>query len=154
MKRNWQDFIAERAKHLAFVHLTRCEDLRVKRLTAADTEMDMLVTLQQYSLPTSRFFGVQAKARDVKLASSPCWTRQEIHRLKETPFPLYLFLFFMDDDRGYYQWLNDPDASPDRTLCLPQGTQLNGWHPLAKDSINQIADEANAWYDAKRSSVA
>jgi|GEM_PF-3098810 len=71
MKQDWQDFITERAEHLAFVHLTRRDDLVVERMTAADTGIHMLVTLLQHGLPTNRFFGVQAQAQDADRSASP-----------------------------------------------------------------------------------
>ena len=154
MKQDWQEFIAERAQHLAFVHLTRRQDLVVKCMTRTYAGIDMLVTLLQHGLPTNRFFGVQAKAQDSDRVPSSSWTCDEIDRLRDVPFPLYLLLFVMDNDRGYYRLFNEPIVQHNLILILPQGRQLNGWHSLEKNSMNHIVNEVNDWYDTKHSSVA
>jgi gluconate kinase len=46
MKRDLQDFIDERAEHLAVVYLTSRQDLVIERMTmAADYGLDILVTI-------------------------------------------------------------------------------------------------------------
>jgi len=57
MQRNWEEFFAERAELLAFIHLTRRDDLAVDRLASSDSGVDFLVTLVQGGSATGRMFG-------------------------------------------------------------------------------------------------
>ncbi|MFL5538574.1 MAG: hypothetical protein ACJ8J0_06250, partial [Longimicrobiaceae bacterium] len=69
MKRDMRQFFAERAELLAFIHLTRRDDLAVDRLASSDSGVDFLVTLVQGEVPTGRMFGVQANAREGSVES-------------------------------------------------------------------------------------
>lgn len=64
MSRKMQRLFARRAEDLAFVHLTRRNDLVVNRLDAANAGVDFLVTVTRGGTPTGRVFGVQVKARE------------------------------------------------------------------------------------------
>ncbi|HAJ58467.1 MAG TPA: hypothetical protein DCP31_03695, partial [Cyanobacteria bacterium UBA8543] len=108
MKRDLQDFINERAKHLAVVYLTRRQDLVTERMTA-DYGFDILVTILRDKLPTGRVFGVQVKGQDKAFKDiqelSLSFTGKETNYFLDLPFPVCVFLFTMEDDRGYYRWI-------------------------------------------------
>lgn len=150
MKRNLQDFIAERAESLAVMYLTRRQDLVIERMKSADYGFDILVTILRDNLPTGRVFGVQVKAQDTAIGNlqdiSLSIARQTTEYLHNVPFPLYLFLFTMEGDKGYYRWLNNVIADSNQVSPVLQKEQ---WHSLDENGIRQIVDDVNAWYDAK-----
>ena len=151
MKQNLNYFIAERAEHLAIVHLTRSPNLAIKHLKGADSGLDLLVTILQDQLPTGRMFGVQVKGYDrtfenIQQLSSVLGETEKIYP-QELPFPVCLFVFTMDDDKGYYQWLNYLNNSSTTALNFQ-------WRSLDASSVEQILKEVNAWYEAKRHSAA
>ena len=145
-----QTFIDERAEHLAVMHLTRRQDLGVERM-AADYSLDMLVAILQDKRSTGRVFGVQVKGRDRALKTmqelSLSVSEKEINTAQESPFPVYVFLFTMSNDQGYYRCFRYPQTDSDKASGLVQQDQ---WHILNEDSLEQIINDVNAWYDAKK----
>lgn len=154
MKRDLQDFIDERAEHLAVVYLTRRQDLVIERMTA-DYGFDILVTILRDKLPTGRVFGVQVKGRDKAFKDiqelSLSFTGKGTNYFPELPFPVCVFLFTMEDDRGYYRWIRYPVGESNQVL---RSIEQDRWHPLDEHEIGQIVDDVNAWYDAKSHSAA
>lgn len=155
MKRDLQDFINERAEHLAVVYLTRRQDLVIERMTA-DYGLDMLVTILRDKLPTGRVFGVQVKGQDKAFKDdiqevSLSFSRKETSYFQELPFPVCLFLFTMEDDKGYYRWIKYPVGESNQVL---RSIEQDRWHPLDEQEIGQIVDDVKAWYDAKSHSAA
>lgn len=155
MKRDLQDFINERAEHLAVVYLTRRQDLVIERMTA-DYGLDMLVTILRDKLPTGRVFGVQVKGQDKAFKDdiqevSLSFSRKETSYFQELPFPVCVFLFTMEDDKGYYRWIKYPVGESNQVL---RSIEQDRWHPLDEQEIGQIVDDVKAWYDAKSHSAA
>jgi hypothetical protein len=66
IKPNLEYFIAERAEHLAIVHLTRSQNLAIERLNA-DYGLDLLASISRDESPTGRIFGIQ---RETGLSTS------------------------------------------------------------------------------------
>ncbi len=153
MKLDLRHFITERAEQLAIVHLTRNHDLAVERMKA-DSGLDMLVTILRDRLPTGRVFGIQVKAEDSTFndlhTPEPTLSSQEARYLQELPFPVYVLLFTMDDDKGYCRSLNYLSAA---TPSL-RGTVQDQWRSLEEYPIAQIVADANAWYDQRSQSAA
>ncbi|MBD2441019.1 DUF4365 domain-containing protein [Nostoc sp. FACHB-110] len=145
MKPNLQDFIAERAEYLAVMYLTRRNDLVIERMKSADYGFDILVTILRDNLPTGRVFGVEVKAKDTAISNlkdiSQSITQKTTEYLQNVPFPLCLFLLTMEDDQGYYKWLNHVIADSSQVSLQ--------WHSLDENGIRQIVDDVNAWYNAK-----
>jgi len=115
MKQDLEDFINERAERLAIVYLTRRQDLMIERMTA-DYGLDFLVTILRDKMSTGRIFGVQVKGRDKAFQDRQ--QAEKLHSnektrlyLQDVPFPVCLFLFTMEDDKGYYQWLKFPSQA-------------------------------------------
>ncbi len=154
MKRDLQDFIDERAEHLAVVYLTRRQDLVIERMKA-DYGLDILITILQDKLPTGRVFGVQVKGRDKAFKDiqelSLSFTGKETNYFQDIPFPVCIFLFNMEDDKGYYRWIRYPLAESNQLL---HSIEQDKWHSLDEYEIEQIVDDVNAWYNAKSHSAA
>jgi hypothetical protein len=152
MKPDMRQFLAERAELLAFVYLTRREDVIVNRLASADSGVDFLVTLTLGGVPTGRMFGVQVKAHEGSVASA-----RELHSpgdlslrdLADVPLPLCLFVFTMSDDRGYYGWLKEPVVGAPRAPMLRLVDEVS-WDELNDAGLARIIGSVNAWYDAQR----
>ncbi|MFL5384033.1 MAG: DUF4365 domain-containing protein [Longimicrobiaceae bacterium] len=152
MKRDMRQFFAERAELLAFIHLTRRDDLAVDRLASSDSGVDFLVTLVQGGVPTGRMFGVQVSAREGSVAR-PCDLHSagdfSIREVADVLLPLCLFVFTMSDDRGYYAWLKEPDVADPRVPVLRPVDEAR-WNELDHAGLGRIVDSVNAWYDAQR----
>ncbi|MBD2495729.1 DUF4365 domain-containing protein [Nostoc sp. FACHB-280] len=145
MNHNLQDFIAERAEYLAVMYLTRRNDLVTERMKSADYGFDILVTILRDNLPTGRVFGVEVKAQDTAISNlqeiSQSITQKTTEYLHNVPFTLCLLLFTIEDDQGYYKWLNHVIVDSNQVYLQ--------WHSLDENGIRQIVDDVNAWYDAK-----
>jgi len=152
MKRDMRQFFAERAELLAFMYLTRRDDLALDRLASSDSGVDFLVTLVQGGVPTGRMFGVQVKAREGSVARPgdlhPAGDLL-IREVADVPLPLCLFVFTMGDDRGYYAWLKEPDVADARVPVLRPVNEAR-WTELDDAGLGRIVDSVNAWYDAQR----
>jgi hypothetical protein len=152
MKSDLRQFMAERANLLAFIYLTRREDVVVDRLASADSGVDYLVTLTLGGVPTGRMFGVQVKAQEGSVTSP-----RDLHSpgdlssrdVADVPLPLCLFVFTMSDDRGYYGWLKEPVVASPRAPVLRLVDEVR-WDDLDNDSLARIVGSVNAWYEAQR----
>ncbi len=156
--KSWS-FGRQRAEHLAILHLTRRSDLLVSEpRLEADNGVDFLVEICKNSRITGRMFGVQVKA-STHLQISPL-TENEVkiaHRdgaaihlpstLEDLPFPFCLFLFQMEDDEGYYRWLNQPVIT--EGISELAVNRKNIFKKLTKESLDDIVEQVNGWY-AKR----
>jgi hypothetical protein len=151
MSRKLQRLFARRAEDLAFVHLTRRDDLVVNRLDAANAGVDFLVTVTRGGTPTGRVFGVQVKAREAPVrdlddlgANDPT----EVRSVADAPFPLCLFVFTMRDDHGYVSWLKAPAPRARRAPALQFAAQAD-WSELDPGALDGIVGAVDRWYDAR-----
>jgi hypothetical protein len=154
MKQDLGYFIDQRAEALANVYLTRSQNLVIKRLDH-DFGIDLLVEIVQNNCLTGKVFGVQIKGRDqsLKNCQHDLLPTTEAHDdyFQNLPFPVCMLLFTMEDDRGYYRWVNysTSQLSPDLT-SVDQET----WRSLDGDGIEHIIQAVNDWYNAKRRAIA
>lgn len=142
-------FVEERADHLAMMHLTRRDDLRVMRQHDG-SGMDLLVTILNGGLFSGRQFGVVLKARMGGQKPPRMDARaiaQEQVSFRDVPFPVCMLFFSLDTDLSYYRWVVEPRVDPGAaTLELP-GQML--FATLDGPSLGCIVDRVNAWYDAR-----
>jgi hypothetical protein len=154
MKQDLAYFIDQRAEALANVYLTRSQNLMIKRLDH-DFGIDLLVEIVQSNCLTGKIFGVQIKGCDEALKNCQQYllsTTEECDEyFQNLPFPVCMLLFTMEDDKGYYKWVNysTSQSSPDCN-SIDQET----WRSLDGTGIEYIIQAVNAWYDAKRHAVA
>jgi hypothetical protein len=142
-------FVAERAEHLAMMHLTRRDDLRVMPRPGG-CGIDLLVTIMRDGIFSGRQFGVVIKARmgghkpprmDARTVA------REREHFRDVPFPVVMLFFSLDTDRGYCRWIVEPagdDAAP--MLEMPEQMLMWEMHP---SSLDVIVERVNAWYDAR-----
>jgi hypothetical protein len=110
-----------------------------KQPDAENYGFDVLVSICQDKKPTGRVFGIQLKAilslkpQGKKISTNEIELNIKAFKPKYIPFPLYLFVFTMENDEGYYRRMNQPDN--------------NIFKMLTKEELNNIVEEVNLWYD-------
>jgi hypothetical protein len=144
-------FVAERARALALVYLTRRKDLIVHE-GAAEAGIDLWVTLNIESMEGVRKFGVKLSGIWSAVTSgSPDLnlkpTMQRMLRYSPFPFPVVLFFFTMENDEGWYTWVAEPVVAPNGGFQLVQHGEAS-CRLLTSDAIDQIVDMVGRWYDA------
>ncbi len=152
-ERRW--FVEERAESLAGVYLTDNPDLIVTRQQGANSAgvCDVLVQIPHQGRATGRVFGVEVTAllekesRDTNNVSHH-WTlrpRQQ-ERLRDVPFPVCLFVFEVDTDRGAWGWARQPSG---QALTFHREVGLS---PLTPGAVDDIVAAVNDWYEHRASS--
>jgi Domain of unknown function (DUF4365) len=142
-------YIDQRAEQLAFVYLSRRDDLIIHKQDN-DHLIDYLVTITENGNYTGKMFGVQVKAQlSIKPAQCGAFFTLDLESAlipEDIPFPLCLFVFSMDTDVGYYRWLKEPkfDAIGTSTLAV---NQVNTFKQLTKDEFNRIIHQITLWYE-------
>ena len=146
-----QRFVAERARTLAVVYLTRREDLIITEETA-DVGVDLWVTLNLEENEGHRKFGVELRgswkavtADHVNKTLYP--SMQRMLRYGPFPFPVVLFCFTMENNEGWYTWVAEPVVSPSGDFGLVQHGEAS-CHPLNTKAIDKIVEAVDRWYDA------
>jgi hypothetical protein len=151
-------YIGERAEALARVQLTRRKDLRVYQ-ELNHTGVDFLVEISKDARNTRRVFGIQIKGQVEAINE----TTQQKTEISDTytnqmntdvfPFPICVFFFTMEDDRGYYTWLTEPIITQDGQpkLRVNAGEQA---YPLMSLELSAIIEQVNTWYDALSKALA
>jgi hypothetical protein len=141
-----EQFIAERARALAIMHLTRRDDLVI-----VDEKSQVLLMQigRDPSLP--RRFGVlvQGAMSPVTPEQANKVLRFSVQRFKRLgPFscPVCLFFFTMRDNQGYSTWLLEPTVEQGHPRLVPR--EEPDCEILDNDTLGQIVAAVNAWYDA------
>lgn len=142
-------YIGERAEALAQVYLTRRSDLRAKQ-EDADYGVDYIVEITKNNQPTRRVFGVQVKAQIPPIKGGVLESLRPVpstseNRVEELPFPLCLFVFTMENDEGFYQWVLEPVISDDGPKLRPNKTKILS--KLDNAALERIVAQVNQWYD-------
>lgn len=149
-------FVEQRAIHLAIMYLTRRDDLVVTQ-PDVDYGLDILVEISQENKATGRMFGVQIKAGQyLKITPDGSSGNREVKiaielpsALEDLPFPLCLFVFQMDNDAGFYRWLNEPVIDEEGLPRLVLHKE-NLFKPLTKDELDTLVEQVNTWYEKRR----
>ncbi|MEA5579301.1 DUF4365 domain-containing protein [Anabaena sp. UHCC 0451] len=150
-------YIGLRSEALAVVYLTRRDDLIVSQQEKdKDTGLDLLVKITKDGNYTGRIFGVEVKAI---VSSSDVIQHNDIFKLKnnkyknlkvfrDLPFPVCLFFFTLDNDKGYYKWILEPIIKDGNNVALKfnENEELKN---LNDEEIDNIIAMVNNWYDHK-----
>jgi hypothetical protein len=101
-----------------------------------------------------RLFAVEAKGavsaprvgRSIKCPV--LFSNRERTVLKDIPFPVCLFFFTMEDDKGYYGWIKEPVVVPAHTppLLMSNPSELK---PLTNEELGRILSRIKKWYDMR-----
>jgi hypothetical protein len=158
MSENGKDwFVVERARALAWVHLTERDDLVIAP-AGKDVGLDYLVSLtKKDDKPSLRQFGVilRAARKPVTLNQLDKLLRptmQSLQRVGEFPYPVCLLYFTMEDNRGYYTWVAEPLLTSDGKPQL-QRRAAASCNPLDRPALDRIVSQVSAWYEAFFSSI-
>lgn len=151
-------YIGLRSEALAVVYLTRRDDLIVSQQKQGG--LDFSVTITKNGNYTGRIFGVQVKAT---VSSSELIQDDDIFKLKnqeynnlknfrDLPFPVCLFFFTLDNDKGYYRWILEPIIKEGNNMSLKfnENEELKN---LNDQEIDNIIAMINSWYDHKSNLV-
>ncbi len=148
-------YIAQRAEQLAFIYLSRRDDLVITEQND-DYGIDFLVSIVENGKYTGRMFGVQVKARLALEATQKNTLSANSFKLdisespipEDIPFPLCLFAFAMKNDEGYYRWLKEPrfNSAGKSELVL---NKVSEFKKLTKAELNNIVSQVNLWYEKK-----
>src|SRR5262249_6590968 len=154
MKQEEAIFIGERAEQLAFVYLSRRNDLIIKREEQHDFGIDLIVSITRDGKYTGRILGVIVKGKKSIQDVTKGPINAEQVRLntgktvipKDLPFPLCMFVFFMKDDAGYYRWVKEPVRNEEGKAELILN-QENVFEKLTDKAIDQIIEKTNDYYE-------
>ena len=150
-------FLSERAKAMAWMHLTQRDDLLVTR-AGADIGLDYLVSLtKQKEKPSLRQFSVILRAarkavNPERLDKLLRPSMESWQKVGEYPYPVCLFYFTMEDNQGYYTWVAEPILTDDgkpRLKCHAAAS----CKPLDRPALDRIVSQVSAWYDAFFSTI-
>jgi len=153
MTRDMQEFFGRRAEHLAIVYLTRRDDLVVNRVVSPSGAADFLVDVVNGGESTGRVFGVRVKAVEHAVGRgedlSPCLGELPTAGIADAPMPYCVFVFTMEDDRGYFSWLKEP-ARGSRSAPRLDAVREARWCELDTGGMDRLVRSVNVWYDAQR----
>ncbi|MFN6514055.1 MAG: DUF4365 domain-containing protein [Nostoc sp. CreGUA01] len=148
-------YIERRAESLAIVYLTRRDDLIISQPTP-NQGLDFLITITKDGVYTGRLFGIEVKATDYtsKLSKDNDILKLDKERLnrlekfQDLPFPVCLFFFILEEDRGYYKWILEPQINEQKQVSL-HFNENDELKKLDDKEIANIISIVNSWYDQR-----
>ena len=148
-------FVAERARALAMVYLTRRDDLAVVK-AGQGIGLEFIVYIRKEDGETSvRQFGVFLRGTKgpVTEAHLDKLLSPRMNTLpKQFPYPVCLFHFTMDDDQGYYTWVAEPAVEDGKPRLVLHNTPHT--KKLDSPALDKIVESVDRWYDAFFAQVA
>jgi hypothetical protein len=145
-----QRLMRERARALAIILLTNRDGTRIHELEDAGA-VPLIVTIPSPERAGVRQLGVVLRyvlepvtANHANKVLVPSWPVPEYGPF---PFPVVLFFFTMKDDGGWYSWVAEPVLTADGKAQLPLRAKPD-CKPLNRDSVEELLDRVDAWYDA------
>ncbi len=148
-------YIERRAESLAIVYLTRRDDLIISQATP-NQGLDFLITITKDGVYTGRIFGIEVKATDYTSRLSKDndllkLDKERLNRLEkfqDLPFPVCLFFFILEEDRGYYKWILEPKINEQKQVSL-HFNENDELKKLDDKEIANIISIVNSWYDQR-----
>jgi hypothetical protein len=144
-------FVAERAKALTQVIVTRREDLAIKEIKEDGTFDYFLCIRRENSYDLCRI-GLVVKAAMTfgaqdETSSQLKETAERIYKIGSCSFPVVLFYFTAKDDRGFFAWIWEPEIDESGTpkLSFQSSPSLRD---LNDKSLDEIVNTSEQWYDA------
>jgi hypothetical protein len=160
MGRIMVEFIAHRVNALAYVTLTRRDDLTVVKIPEHG-DLDLLVGLSSPGTRQVRFLGVILHGtpkflteHDAERELNAYFRRAHKERASvQYPFPVIALIFSMENDEGFYGWRSQPLLDQgDKPVLKTQ--QVMPCAKFTKAALDEIVANSNAWYDRLFSLVA
>jgi len=144
-------FVAERAKALAMVLLTRRNDLVVTE-TKEESGLDLTVHVRTGEDRSTRPFGVYLTAtmNPVTIETTNSQLKPVMAKVQSRgPFhyPVCVFYFMVKEDQGYYTWAAEPVVTDNGQPRLKLHADAD-CNRLDNESLEEIVCDVNRWYDA------
>lgn len=146
-----KQFLAERARALATVLLTRRADLMIVEAKPG-SGLDLHVYIEREDRPMRLLLGVLLRGNfasstpdAANKALGP--TLHDFRRLGKFTAPVCLFYFTMRDDRAFFSWLAEPVVTEEGSPKLLHRKTAD-CEELTDERLGQILDRVVAWYDA------
>jgi hypothetical protein len=144
-------FLAERARALATVILTRRADLTVAE-TKDDTGLDYHVYISREGKPVRAMFGVLLRAVMAPVTADEANkllapALDSFRRMGRFTYPVCLFFFTMRDDHAFFCWLAEPVLATDGSPRLLHHRQAH-CRDLDDEALDAIVRRVVSWYDA------
>lgn len=142
-------FVAERAKALAGMWLTRRDDLEV-RATKAEAGLEYVVRIKSDDHEEHRQFGIVIKATMsvVSIDQANAQLRPTIGQFTSanSSFPVCVFFLMVKDDKGYFTWELEPVIREGQPKL--QANTRADCRVLNDGSIESIVAQVKSWYAA------
>jgi len=148
-KQKW--FIDERARALAMIHLTRRDDLIVTNAEQG-SGLEFIVSIaRDEGEPSLCRFGVflrgtKGPLTEARLGTVLRPTMRSLLGMGEFPYPVCLFHFSMDDDKGHYTWVAEPAVTAEGPRLMMH--QAAHCRKLDRIALDEIVGKVDRWYDA------
>ncbi len=144
-------FIEDRARSLASVYLTRRDDVLITDAPRG-AGVDLHAIIKTSKGRPERRFGIVLEGRKADLtvtrANASVESTLETLSRREFSYPVTLFLFRMENDRGFFTWVVEPLVTEQGPLLEPHTTA--SFTDLDTNAVNEIVASVSAWYDAAR----
>ena len=151
-------FLETRAIQLAVVHLTRRSDVQVTQEARVQMPQesrvryaDLMVSLLENGQDVGQLLAVEVKAaatdNDI-LKASRSFDKQSSF-VSYFPFPMCLFVFSMETDKGVWRWVRrpQPDALDKSHLWSVSDDKLS---PLTNEAMSQMLNTVRDWYQQRQ----
>lgn len=151
-------YVGQRAEALAYLLLTSRPDLLVPREFGDSGEQDYVVELSQDAGGRAgRQFGVVVKGTTGLQSSDDArdWLdahRRQLEERQEATFPVCLLLFSVDNHRGFFCWLLEPQIIDGRAkLAVASRPAIHG---LTPHTLDDLVHAVGRWFDALMATLA
>lgn len=152
--RSMTEFIAHRVNALAYVTLTRRDDLVVINLPEQG-ELDLLVRMSSPGSRQVRLLGVILRGTARFLCDEDA-SRELTNYFRQTskergavqyPFPVIALIFSMENDEGFCAWRSKPLVG-DGNRPILETQQSTHCEKFTRKALDEIVADSSAWYDS------
>ena len=143
-------FLADRARALAAVILTRREDLTIAD-TRQSTGLDLHVSIVREDKPMRLAFGVLLRSVSSPMSADIANqilgpTMGQFQGMRKFTYPVCLLFFTMRDEKAYFSWLAEPilTSGAPKLVHLAKANCVE----LTDERLGQLIEQIVNWYDA------
>jgi hypothetical protein len=143
-------FIADRARALATVILTRRQDLAIAE-TKQSTGLDFHVYIDREEKPMRLAFGVLLRGVSAPMTGDNANkilapTMGQFQGMRKFTYPVCLFFFTMRDERAYFSWLAEPIVGAGGPKLVHHNKA--NCVPLTGELLDAVVKRVISWYNA------
>jgi hypothetical protein len=146
-----KQFLAERARALATVYLTRRKDLTLVE-AKPDPRLDLHVYIDCEEKPMQLVFGVLLRAGFEPVTAEQAdkllgAAVDQFRKMGRFTYPVCLLYFTMRDDGAFFAWLAEPVVIGGGAPKLVHHTKAD-CRSLTNELLNQAVEQVVGWYNA------